>query len=230
MKSFAGIIILAILIPRISDSQSRSSAFPGLNRLEVDSTYKVWVYFDSRKSALVKHPYKTEVSYGMDVLLMTLAPSLLDTFLIRYDSGPSADPGFLVFRIQKDSLIQLTYSIFGLALVIPGDGFIYVDGHTNTMFNTRRKFLVSRDTVKEISQPFYYVGLDSKTSEELHIYSDFSQTNEVAIIPRGSPTHVLLNQGRYYLLRTQFGLVGWVKLPVTGAGKTPIEGLYYVGD
>jgi hypothetical protein len=53
----------------------------------------------------------------------------------------------------------------------------------------------------------------------------------VARVPKGSKVVVLLNQGDYYLIKTSFGLVGWLKLPDEPLGSKPtIEGLFVAGD
>ena len=82
--------------------------------------------------------------------------------------------------------------------------------------------------MEEIRQPFYYVGLESVVTEDIKIYADIEQTNVIANLPIGSTVTVLINKGECYLLKTPFGLVGWLKIPQ--ALQTSIKGLFFNGD
>ena len=97
------------------------------------------------------------------------------------------------------------------------------------MFDQRKKFRLEKDKIIEVLQPYYYVGLESKVKKRINIYSTPQQDEVVASLPEGSPVTVLLNKGEQYLLKTSFGLVGWVLIP-GGSQETPIEGLYFAGD
>jgi len=219
-------IILLLVVINVTRSQS---IFSDLKRLTVDSSNHVSVYYNPSRSTLLTQVYKTEWGeYGMRVLRSRLVPSLPDSFLIEYNEGPSGDPGFVVYRIEKDSLVQIC-GINGLNLVVPGNGFLYVDGHTDNMFDCRRKYLILRDSVKEIPQPFYYVGLDSKTKQEIRLYVDPTGTQLVATMPKGSAVQVVLSKGDDYLIKTDFGLLGWITIE-SGSKETPIEGIYFAGD
>jgi hypothetical protein len=224
-------VILSILFLWVFTEKTHSqSAFSSLQRLEVDSNYHVSVYYNPRNCTLLKQSIKNEADiYEMYVLRSRLVPSSPDSFLVEYNEGPSADPGFIFYRVANDSLLPLCYKINGLNLFVPGNGFLYIDGHTDDMFNRRRKYVVSRDSIKEVPQPFYYVGLDSKTKEEIRLYADSTNTQVVATVPKGSTVHVLLNKGEDYLIKTEFGLIGWLRIE-DGSPNTPIEGIYWAGD
>jgi hypothetical protein len=135
---------------------------------------------------------------------------------------------FVISRNEHQELKELG-SIFGLEITFPGDGFFYVTGHTNNTFNQRRKFTIRDDALVEIRQPFYYVGLETFTKEELDVYADRELTAHVAHLPKNTPITVVLNTEDYYLIKTPKDLLGWAKIHVEQQ-DTIIEGLYYFGD
>ena len=170
---------------------------------------------------------QAEISY-VDILITRLLPTLPDSFVVQYNPGPSDDPTFTIYRKGKDTLIELG-RIGGLVLCIPGNGSIFVSGHNDNMFNMRRQFAVTFEGIKEIKQPFYYVGVRSKAKSEIILYSDTALTAKVTVLSKGSMAEVLINKGDLYLLKTPYGILGWTKIR-NGQMETPIEGLFYSGD
>lgn len=155
-------------------------------------------------------------------------------YLVEYDEGPSEDPAFSIYRIGEGDSPTLIDRLLGLELVIPGNGFVYVSGHTNNMFDERKKYKLEGDSLIEVPQPFRYVGITAPLRRPIVLYSSKDQKQEVARVPAGAEVTVLLNEDAYYLIKTPFGLVGWWKLieePERGFYEsTPIPGLYYAGD
>ena len=222
-------IILAVLLTLTIVGRSQDRPFPGLRHLAVDSVYGASVNYRPQGSVLLMHRYVNEADIDyVDILLARLDPSRNDTFLVQYDQGPSADPEFTVYRKEPDTLSRIG-SINGLELTIPGTGYLYVSGHTDNMFTTRRKFRVTSTEIREIAQPFLYVGLESTTLQQVSLFADTTLISVVAVLPKGSSVDVLLNQGDFYLLKTPFGLLGWTEIPATQAA-TVIKGLFYAGD
>ena len=62
------------------------------------------------------------------------------------------------------------------------------------------------------------------------MYSDKNKREVIAGIPPEYNIEVLLydKDTRLFLIRTEFGLTGWVE--VSTFGKIDIEGLYFAGD
>ena len=68
-----------------------------------------------------------------------------------------------------------------------------------------------------------------KDQKGLTLYTDKTKTNKVAILPIGSDIEVLLHEKPdWYLVRSSFGLVGWVFVPF-GLHETKI-GVRFAGD
>ena len=159
---------------------------------------------------------------------------------IVYSSGPSDDPFFLFYPITKKRKTQEKPPILELGastLYIPNKNNIYAEGWSNTMFNLRRKYSFDGKGFQEIKQPFFYVGIQTKVQEVggekdqkgLTLYTDKTKTNKVAMLPIGSEIEVLLyEQPDWYLVRSSFGLVGWVFVPF-GVHDTKI-GVRFAGD
>ena len=114
---------------------------------------------------------------------------------------------------------------------------IYAEGWSNTMFNLRRKYSFDGKAFQEVQQPFLYVGIQTKVQDVngekdqkgLTLYADKTKTNKVAILPIGSDIEVLLHEKTdWYLVRSSFGLVGWVYVPF-GLYDTKI-GVRFAGD
>lgn len=155
-------------------------------------------------------------------------------FLVVCSSGGSADYN-CVFNLVGGAADLYRDEIGGVRFEIPGDGCVYASGHVNTMFDHRRKYCLDDDRLKEVSQPFHYVGLKSKTLHDLTFYFDKAATNAVGTIPKGEFVEVLVADAkreseRYdFLVRDKSGLIGWVSL-AGGREAEDIEGIFFAGD
>lgn len=157
-------------------------------------------------------------------------------YTIDYDPGPSGDPHFIVYQKLDDKLIRLDL-FAGLELIVPGDGTIYVSGKANDFFNRRRKYVLKNGALKEVEQPYYYVGVKTTNARPIDIYTDKTYQNKVAHLPANSQIEVLLasRQAEYgydFLIKSPYGLVGW--LTVEGqyglCGMETIKGICFHGD
>jgi hypothetical protein len=150
-------------------------------------------------------------------------------YRIFYSPGMSADPSFIIARVDKDSLVYLE-GLNGFELYIPGDGNLFIEGHVNNMFNERKKFRIQDDSIVEVPQPFYYVGLKTTTGKAIQLFSDTTFSTPVAALPANSEVEVLINKNAYFLLKTPFGLTGWITIPSSEQGELTLKGIYYNGD
>lgn len=144
-------------------------------------------------------------------------------YTVVFSMGLSADPHFTFFKGET-----LIGSMSGLQIFIPGNGNVYIQGHTNNMFNQKKKYVFNGKSFNELKQPFYYVGLETQTTQPINLYQSKQTETSIASLPENAKVEVLLNKGDYYLLRTSFGLAGWIK--VENKRNNSIEGLYYAGD
>jgi hypothetical protein len=202
----------------------------------------ITIYFDARVSTVIDtvydHPEKN-AGFGTNRRLIKtrIDRNTETTYTIDFSPGMSVDPNFIIFRNIGNELKELTrWGIGGTQLIVPGDGFLYISGHTNNTFNQHRIFRVDVDEIIEVEQSFYYVGLQSVTNKEILIWNENSV---ITILPKGTPIHVLLMKNESYpnfsyLVKTETGLVGWVRFKPEELNMwnkpNPIEGLYYKGD
>ncbi|PWD98648.1 hypothetical protein [Marinilabilia rubra] len=152
-------------------------------------------------------------------------------YYVMFSWGPSADPSFMFY--EEGNTDKVAFYLSGKRLFIPGNGNVYVDGHTNNMFDTRRKLKLVNGSLNEIKQPFYYVGLKSKTLKPAKLYQSEKINKVIASLPEDYSVEVLINKPEtdLYLVKTDFGMTGWLKLGENAFyGNEIIEGLYYAGD
>lgn len=215
----------------IAGAADPAASFPGLSVVDLNG---IRIYY---------HPELTEIikKVGQDDIVRVLRTRIDRTkpqnYVVDFDPGPSEDPAFVLYTENGANLNALVdekgeqFIVAGLTLIIPGNGSLYVSGHTNNMFNERRKFEVTGNRVREVPQPFYYVGLGTVTTRPVQLYSSLSKNEKdvVAQLPKGAKIAVLVNKGEHYLVKTSFGLVGWVHIP-SYEYQTAIEGITYAGD
>ncbi len=239
MKKITFYLLLTVVTFKF---HAQENHFPQLKKVVVDASMDVYVKYDASKSTLIQkkrstlalnNPFRSTDAYdGEDILVLEtcLETDCKEKYMVFYTPGLSADPAFYIFN--KSNADSAIIGIGALHLYITSNGNFYIDGHTNNTFNTRQKFNISDGVIKEVDQPFYYVGLKSKTKIPVTLYSDEKMTVEVAKLPAGSPLEVLLAD-KYedfrYLVKTPFGLTGWIQFEMVYLDDQ-IEGLFFCGD
>lgn len=229
-KTVLGFLIILGLFNNVNAADILN-IWPNLKCLEVDKTDVGTVYF-------YYNPQTTEIINQLvddpdvpatiiQVARIRLSPRDKNVYYVEYDGGTSCDPSFSIYKGLNNSGVKV-FREFGLNLTVPGNSSIYISGHTNNMYDQRKKYDYSDGRIVEVIQPYYYVGIDSVTREPISLYNDKNKKNVVASLPKGSKVQVIINQKDYYLIKTEYGLVGWARLPV--GRKTSIEKIYYAGD
>src|SRR6056297_2650610 len=102
-------------------------------------------------------------------------------YYVVYSPGPSGDPQFMFYKTTNTEMP--VFRVMALKAYIPGNGNIYVSGHTNNAFNMRRKYKVVNDELVETEQPFYYVGLKTKTLKPVDLYASRETKKKIAYLP-----------------------------------------------
>ena len=151
-------------------------------------------------------------------------PLFKDSLYVLFSHGPSEDPSFGIGTKAG----KMLGTVNGLELYLTNNGTFYVNGHTNNLFDKKRKFQIKSDTITEVVQPFYYVGL----------YKDKTGTEVVASLPKGYKIEVVLTDfGKpdfeledHFLVRSDYGLMGWVRINKEESWDKIIKGLFFAGD
>ena len=156
---------------------------------------------------------------------------------VTFSNGASDDPYFEFYVLNsKGEYSKKTLGVAATTLYIPNGKNVYAEGWTNSMFNYRRKFSFDGSIFREVQQPMYYVGIkttvqniEPNKKSYLTLYQDKTKSEKVAVIPQGGEIEVLLADGsEWYLVRSSFGLVGWVYVR-EGLYRTKI-GVRFAGD
>jgi hypothetical protein len=153
-------------------------------------------------------------------------------YYLVFSWGPSGDPCYRLYNANNKKYIG---SVHGTNIYIPGNGKLYSHGKENACFELKQKYELRDDKLYAVRQPFYDVGLKTKTQKAIKIYSDKEQTEVLASLPVNYDVEVLLADGdainELFLLKTSFGLVGWVKVKTYGKPDVvDIKGLQFYGD
>lgn len=237
LKHITIILFMVFLLPIFCHAQNLPEFSDKLGVLEIKASVRsVKILYDPTVTTVInkEEPMKYNIQGiggGIKVIRTIrtkISANTQDYYVIDFDEGASDDPTFVIYR-EKDKKLQYICYIPGTMLVIPGDGNLYISGHTNNMFDQRKKFKLKKGKIIEVPQPYYYVGLETKVKKRINIYSTLQQQEVVATLLEGAPVTVLLNRGKYYLLKTPFGIVGWIQID-EGSQETSIEGLYFAGD
>ncbi len=152
-----------------------------------------------------------------------------------FSEGPSEDPAYYI--LNSNNKVLWSYGIEYMC--VNSAGIIYISGNVNHMFNTHRKFIIKGESITEVKQPYLYVGIKSKLLKPAKLYSQKNRKGSlVANLPKGYKIEVLLaddTQEGYeqinYLVKTAFGLVGWLTLGSDDTYMKPmVDGLQFHGD
>lgn len=219
-----------------SRSTDETEPFDYLKKIEIGGD--IFIKYNESKSTVYNKPLneldKTHQMYsdspfGEELLVKTEIASG-EEYYITYSPGPSADPTFIFTKVGDNNASG--FSVGALQLYVPANGAIYTAGHTNNMFNTRKKYTLRGGKFEEEPQPFYYVGLKTEPLETIKLYESTQLRNEVASLPEGYDIEVLINKPGtdLFLITTKFGLTGWVKAKNGFNGPPNIKGIYLSGD
>jgi hypothetical protein len=126
----------------------------------------------------------------------------------------------------------------GRKLYLRGGKNLYAQqGHFKKQ-SSHKYQLTKNNGIKEVKQPFMYLGIKTKVSlpspeycgpykgpKTLALYQKKNQKSEkIAVLPVGYEIEVLLQDGKWYLVKSSFGLVGWAR------NKSDYHSLFGVPD
>jgi len=236
-RTLAVVTLLTLCNSTIAQTVKQNQAsFPGLRTHVIQKDFgqtMQQISFDPLLTTLLNKPldaqFNTQGIGGIEmtqVLITRLNRTSAIKHYVYFDPGASNDP---VFVLAEESSKKPIGTIDADQLILPGNGFIYAIGRTNKLHMERRKFVVKDGKLQEVLQPFQFVGLESKANVPITITTSKGGTESVASIPKGERLTVVLSDGDYMLIKTNFGLLGWFK--TSGNRESPdIEGVYFDGD
>ena len=220
--------------------------FPNLTRTAIDTSFGIFFNYDKDFTRFINKPCheldkkdplfcNDESSPEMSILVAKFKNNIVkDSVTISYSEGASADPEFIITNKKGKTMGNISC----LEFYINGLGTIYTSGHVNNMYDRRRKFQLKSDTILEIVQPYNYVGLKGKTLKAITLYKDKVGTDIIAQLPKEYEIEILLADGKtedyaadsYFLVKTDFGLVGWLRLTNDDQFGAVLKELFFAGD
>ncbi|MDA8084891.1 MAG: hypothetical protein M0024_14635 [Nitrospiraceae bacterium] len=246
MTRIVGIVIILLTVMFLSGAEGARKipkSFSYLKQLDVGAAvgegrgYTI-IYYNAKISKALKYSieFSDEAGASVRAIETKIDSTTHDVYVIDYNAGPSGDPKFIIYR-KIDHALKKLASIPGDNLIIPGDGNVYVSGESDDFFDRRRKYVLSEGTLKEVPQPYYYVGLRTRNVKPLNIYSDRDYQIKVTHLPAGSEIEVLVaslrKQFEYdFLIKSPYGLTGWVTVEGQDGmcGTESIKGICFHGD
>lgn len=148
--------------------------------------------------------------------------------LIQYSSGASDDPTFTFYWNEG----KKSFDIQGKKLNYAGEGVFLISGHTNNMFDTKRKIVFDGRNFKEIHQPFYAIDITSVALIEGTAHQTANDKSlSVFSFKKGEELKILGSDQKqeYFLIKNKDGLTGWVHISFTQR-PTFFKEIYYAGD
>lgn len=227
-------------------SASAQNHFPNLSSITLDTFFHARFGYEASCTRIVntlcyrldpKDPFYCPDSTfsGGRVVAKYKSPLFKDSLTILFDPGMSDDPEFSLLTKSQKVLGRVS----AVELYINAAGVVYSAGHVNNMYNRKRKFQIGKDTLQEVKQPYNYVGLKGKTLKDIVLHQQKSGSDAVvARLPKGYEVEILLTDAAtpdyqadlFYLVKTDFGLVGWLRLSQEDVFGGVLEGLYFRGD
>jgi hypothetical protein len=232
MKYSCRILILLLIVSSFAVAQSLEdldsivlSVYDG-KWFGGQSVYsKVMVLFDKSLTTVLEQSLSGDT---INLIVTQIKRNGGDRFVVKHWPGPSADPMYIFYLIADSDTVY--FGRFAAdKVIIPGNGFVYTEHRSNEMFNVKKKFKIVDNKFVEVEQPFYEVGIKSKLTKNVTIYTDTTTIIPVADLFKGQEVHVLLNSGDYYLIKTPLGLTGWVYVKFNDDGRT-IHDIFIFGD
>jgi len=170
---------------------------------------------------------------GIYVMDVRFGESELLTFHVVYWPGYSVDPVFYFYH--PEDLEVPIYIVEGMNLYIPGGGIFYTSGHINSFFDLRQKYSAIDGKFRHHRQNYQYVGLKTKALIDLELLEFPNGDITVTTVKAGENIEVLISaisdQGyNVFLIKNDFGIVGWYELTVDGFYGAHIESLFFRGD
>jgi hypothetical protein len=246
MRNIISIIVVGISCNFVL-GQDSSEPFSYLTKLEIgpdDDRIDESISFDTSITTVANKklseldktdPYYAEECDGDMIKMITtkINSSSNQEYVFIYNLTCCCSWGYTIYK--KGETENPVARITASQLYIPGNGNIYSVNRIATDYLVRKKFTLVDGSLKEVKQPLNYVGIKSKTLRPIKLYGEKEMTTVIADLPADYEVEILLSDKEFgdkkmYLVRTNFGLVGWTTLEAGQYQSIDVEGLFYWGS
>ncbi|MEO0897183.1 MAG: hypothetical protein AAFY71_12335 [Bacteroidota bacterium] len=233
MKRLFPLILIGLIVSSTALSQMKPT-FPDLTYKNLGYPSYTFGYMPSNFNLEYKKlGLDSPIPDGEVTKLGSYQASSSTTLTLYFTTGASDDPELFMF----DQNGKRIFSVGGEGFHFKGR-ILYVSGSSNHMFDQRRKFVYKDGTYKEVPQPYYYVGKKGKLKRAIKLYETKAMKNVVATLPKGYDIEIVMAEFEgeeympkdQYLVKTKFGLVGWIKIGQEDYFGGLIPSLYMMGD
>jgi len=132
-------------------------------------------------------------------------------YIVEFLIGGSEIETYTIYKINADNSETQIASFDCEEIVIPGNGNVYIKGGVNELYSLSQKFKLIGDKLEEVEQGAYYIGIKTKTQELITLYTDKNKIKKAAVLPANYNVEILIEDNGWYLIKTPFGLTGWIK-------------------
>jgi hypothetical protein len=230
------LLAVSLVVGILSSCATTRDPWPNVTNLKIDDSCfgAVHVRYNPQLAVVINETVYIPSGSDMKtvhVIRTALAPGSPE-YLIDYWEGGSCDPTFFVYDATKPTDWEnALLNVFGLTMIIPGDGYVYVHGHTNNFFSQFRKFAVTPEHAEEVQQPFYFAGIETKTTTTVKLLAEPGPSVVVSEVGADSPVIILAcRKDDWCLVQDALGLVGWYKLEYSPERDAQFRGVFYAGD
>ncbi len=174
-----------------------------------------------------------DTCFGFEIDERLLGTLKLDKKSIEfyYCEAPSEDPTF--YAVCNGEII---FKEFGKTLHLKNKT-LYIEGRANSYFDKKRKFVFQDGKYIETIQPLYYIGVKGKLNYSISIYQTEKLESKVATLPAGYKIEIIGGKTNpknksleKLLLKTEFGLTGWVNFNPHENEKPLTNSFVNIGD
>jgi hypothetical protein len=145
--------------------------------------------------------------------------------------GESDADTYLIFAYYGNELYKLAE--LSRSVEFPGDGSVRVEDW-NGFWTAHDKYVLdmAKHTLNKVHQEFYYVGKPASVKKAFPIYTTPNKQTVVTNVTPGSKVIILLSAApltegaKWYLLKTEDNLVGWVKEEII---QDHLDGIAWAG-
>ncbi len=237
MKFFHIFLVVAFIYKGYSQNMVSTEPFPNMEFLECSYAQIRFYpdYFAPNVTKCSDLPTGDKIHNvgGPASFLLGTYTNGEENIRVVFTEGLSDDPEFLFYSSRGEFIAGVS----GSKLYLSSNGFFYVVGTANDFFEKKRKYHLSNGKIKEVKQPFYYIGLNTVTQKAVTLYQSKDLKEKVASLPADYNVELLLVEPDYddhsevfVLVRTELGLVGWVKVTPYNVDEMEFKGFYYHGD